>query len=382
MRVGSSTPRPRWIIGHVNPPTEQLIRDYLNRLSLAARDKLGFAERQSLLDRTRARIEAECGGVNGASAVQVRKALAGLGDPIALVEFEVRLADGSPSETGMVHEHDGALNGRQNDADRADRLLIVKGSDIGKDMLVTGGPNGSRPKRAGGSVRLVRAGITSAQRRRARSEAQKALLAGSQGPPGTSLVPAQRRPPGPDGLTGPGRADGQGHSAAPGRSATEADNAEGRGRAESGTRQRGRFAGPTAAGVSVAARLLRSVAALALDNKLEFIAVILLGIGGAVYPPIWLLGLVFGLPSQKWDIGDKFVGIVLPVMLMIVGTAAIIVLGGPRGSIESYAVEAWLGAERLSRALAFAGACYLYWALYRGRRKPRQPPWNLPHRVG
>ena len=46
----------------MNPPTEQLIRDYLNRLSVAARGKLGFSERQSLLDRTRARIEAECDG--------------------------------------------------------------------------------------------------------------------------------------------------------------------------------------------------------------------------------------------------------------------------------------------------------------------------------
>src|SRR6185437_1382993 len=88
MRVDSSTACQRWIIRYMNPPTEQLIRDYLNRLAVAARGKLGFSERQSLLDRTRARIEAECDGSNGASAIQVRRALAGLGDPIAIVERE------------------------------------------------------------------------------------------------------------------------------------------------------------------------------------------------------------------------------------------------------------------------------------------------------
>src|SRR5262245_38857347 len=72
----------------MNRPAEQLIRDYLNRLSLAAKAGLAPADRQALLDHTRARIDAECGGIANPTAAQVRRTLAGLGDPIALAERE------------------------------------------------------------------------------------------------------------------------------------------------------------------------------------------------------------------------------------------------------------------------------------------------------
>ncbi|MDR2987819.1 MAG: hypothetical protein LBV34_23570, partial [Nocardiopsaceae bacterium] len=72
----------------MNRPTEQLIRDYLNRLSLAAKFGLEPGDRQALLDHTRARIDAECGGAANPTAEHVRRTLAGLGDPVALVEKE------------------------------------------------------------------------------------------------------------------------------------------------------------------------------------------------------------------------------------------------------------------------------------------------------
>jgi hypothetical protein len=117
-------------------------------------------------------------------------------------------------------------------------------------------------------------------------------------------------------------------------------------------------------------------------HTMEAVAVLLLGVGGAIYPPIWLLGAALAMPSKKWDVRDKFFGLTLPVVLVIVGTVLTLVLGGDHHSIGSYAFEAWLGAERLSRVLSVAGAGYLLWGLRRGRRKPRQPPWNVPHRLG
>src|SRR5258708_19838303 len=45
----------------MDPPSEQLIRDYLNRLSLAAKARLEPRDRQALLDDTRARIDSETG---------------------------------------------------------------------------------------------------------------------------------------------------------------------------------------------------------------------------------------------------------------------------------------------------------------------------------
>ena len=42
--------------------------------------------------------------------------------------------------------------------------------------------------------------------------------------------------------------------------------------------------------------------------------------------------------------------------------------------------EAWRGADWLSRALALLSAGYLLRRLFRGRRTPKLPPWNIPHR--
>jgi hypothetical protein len=121
---------------------------------------------------------------------------------------------------------------------------------------------------------------------------------------------------------------------------------------------------------------------LALQNKVEILAVVLLGIGGAIYPPIWIVGALIALPSKKWDIKDKFLGVTFPVVVVIVGTVLVLVLGGRHSSFISYADEAWLGAERLMRIAAVGGALYLAWGLRRGRREPKEPPWNVPHKLG
>jgi len=136
------------------------------------------------------------------------------------------------------------------------------------------------------------------------------------------------------------------------------------------------------AGGAVLGQLGRGAVAVARNHTLEVLALVLLGVGGVVYPPIWLVGAALALPSKKWDIRDKFFGITLPVVLVIIGTVLIIVFGGQRASISDYAYEAWLGAERLSRVLAAVGAIYLAWGLRRGRRQPKEPPWNVPHRLG
>lgn len=104
---------------------------------------------------------------------------------------------------------------------------------------------------------------------------------------------------------------------------------------------------------------------LAIQNKVEILAVVLLGVGGAIYPPIWILGAMFALPSRKWDIRDKFLGVTFPVVVVVVGTVLVLVLGGQQNSFGSYAFEAWLGAERLCRIAAACGALYLIWALWR-----------------
>jgi hypothetical protein len=388
----------------MNPPTEQLLRDYLNRLSVAARGKLVFSQRQSLLDRTRARIEAECGGINGASAVQVRRALAELGDPIVLVEREVGRARSGMSTADARYDTSIAGNGnREMAAEQAPANNVVKGSEIGEDLLVTGGPNGSKPGRGSGSIRSVLAGLAWAQRRRRRASAASESVTratprrpgggsggGSSGgsgarPGGTpggeprkpGLIPSPRRPTaseqiGSSELLAAPRPSG---AVSPRGSGPDGSGPDGSGPDKDGNRSASPRGG-------LPGRLISSVAAVARDNTLEVLAIVLLGVGGAAYPPIWLVGAALALPSKKWDIGDKFFGVTLPVFLLIIGTVLIIVFGGQQASISAYAYEAWLGAGRLSRVLAAAGALYLAWRLRRGRRQAKQPPWNVPRRIG
>src|SRR6185437_12954922 len=237
MRVDSSTACQRWIIRYMNPPTEQLIRDYLNRLAVAARGKLGFSERQSLLDRTRARIEAECDGINGASAIQVRRALAGLGDPIAIVEREhVRVCAGGVGPVTDSAEIAGTrsearTNGRAVSTATAlgERIEAVqadeerktggdsetgnsahagdadKETEIGKEPPVAASANGfgssgsgagPQPGWAASSVRPATAGLAAAQGFLAGSVPGAAGSSGPAPPPGPapSLLPATGPP--------------------------------------------------------------------------------------------------------------------------------------------------------------------------------------------
>jgi hypothetical protein len=126
----------------------------------------------------------------------------------------------------------------------------------------------------------------------------------------------------------------------------------------------------------------RGTARLIVSHKLETVAVLLLGVGGAVFPPVWLLGVLTALPSRKWDLRDKWVGLVAPVLLMIISTVLIVILGGKQPTIGSYVLEAWLAATRASRIAAALGAAYLLWRLSRGPRDARQPPFGVPQRLG
>src|ERR1039458_8140760 len=89
-----------WDYRRMSPTTEQLIRDYLNRVSVAALGRLGSPERRALLARTRESIEREL-GTSAAPAAEVARVLAALGEPEALVDREGGRA-AATSATGPV----------------------------------------------------------------------------------------------------------------------------------------------------------------------------------------------------------------------------------------------------------------------------------------
>ena len=96
----------------MNPPTEQLIRDYLNRVSVAARGRLSANDRRAFLARTREFIDQNTRAVGRIQAADVLKLLSQLGDPQSLVNAErQRLAAGG-AEPGADAPADSSLAGR------------------------------------------------------------------------------------------------------------------------------------------------------------------------------------------------------------------------------------------------------------------------------
>ena len=118
---------------------------------------------------------------------------------------------------------------------------------------------------------------------------------------------------------------------------------------------------------------------LARQHPLECAAVILLGLGGLIFPPIWLLGALVALPSRLWDIKDKLTGLALPAVVAIVGGAGL-AMGSSHTTGGAYFHEALNIGGYLIRAGAVLGACYLAWRVQRGQRQPVEPPWRRQYR--
>jgi hypothetical protein len=72
----------------MEPTAEQLIRDYLDRLSVAARTRLRSNDRRAFLERTREFIERRAGAPGAADPDAVLEALSSLGEPEAAAESE------------------------------------------------------------------------------------------------------------------------------------------------------------------------------------------------------------------------------------------------------------------------------------------------------
>jgi hypothetical protein len=128
--------------------------------------------------------------------------------------------------------------------------------------------------------------------------------------------------------------------------------------------------------------VIRAAIAMARRHKLEATAVVLLGLGGLIFPPVWLIGAAVALASKVWDFRDRWIGLAGPVFLVIVGMVADVSLSASRGTLFGYVKEAWIFGGHLSRIAALLGAGYLAWRAQHGRRPPPVPPWNKPHRIG
>ncbi len=349
-------------------PTDQLIRDYLGRLSFAARGRLAAEDRRALITRTREFIEQRADVSGPADPMQVAALLSRLGDPGVLVDQEVarlsalhgeppvppselaaRLYDLRRRRQGQASWHWPRAEGSQ---DLQRRLLNGSGSDAVTTTRASGSappiwipPQPSGPDAAG---------------------------SGPTEPADTApQAPIELEPP-----TVPVRPVWP--SVVARTTVTRAFDPAAQGAAAPADDVPGARPGPGRGAAGLALVLGR-----ARRSPVEAVAIILLGLGGAIYPPVWLLGALVALAhrSKVWDYRDKWAGVAAPLLLLVVGTALAVTLGSHYKHMGGYVHEGWLYADVLSRILALLGACYLLWRLVHGRPKPPVPPWNRAHKV-
>jgi hypothetical protein len=380
----------------MSPPTEQLIRDYLNRLSVAARDRLGPDDRRALVDRTRKLIERKADFAGRPTLLEVGKVLARLGDPAVLVEQEWRrLAAVRREASGGVPQQAGTSQLAEpadslESAEPAEpgisrgflaRVLRREPGRVGRSSpgwptaaATENGASDDGASNDGASDDGAAAPGTISPQPHWPSAAQDGGTAAYPEPDlpvrngtiiGTAMTPAD-----------PGRAEAGDGTAAVANGAGGTHTTDGT--AESGNETGDEFETPPRfARVGDAVRLLGRLASAAWQQPLEATAIVLIGVGGVIFPPVFVLGALVALGSRLWHYRDKWVGLVLPVVLTIIGVAAGIAVGGRSHGLH----YGWVCLNIVSRIAAVLGAGYLAWRTGPGRRPPPAPPWHKPHRV-
>lgn len=350
-------------------PAEQLVRNYLSRLSAAARGQLSPDDRRALVKRTREFIERKTNVGRPPTAVEVARLLSGLGDPAGLVSQErERLAvlGAEQPEPASSRRLARILRGDRDRVRGASWHWPVQEGNRA-DLRLTLFDDGSRAATNGAS-RNGTGGRKSAAPAMHDADETAAL---TPAPP--AEVAAQDDVAANDDVTDifttqPGKT-------VPGKTVPGETRP-----IEAGT-VTWSIAAPASSPRSRVAVTLIRLASWARGNKVEAAAVVLLGVGGAIFPPVWLLGAVLALASRVWELVDKWLGLAGPIVLTVISLAVGIAAAGSRGTFGMHMHEAWVFADVTSRLTALLGAGYLAWRSAHGRRPPATPPWNKPHKA-
>jgi hypothetical protein len=127
---------------------------------------------------------------------------------------------------------------------------------------------------------------------------------------------------------------------------------------------------------TLAAAPLGEAWALARKHPLEAVTVVLLGVGGLLYPfPLWLIAALVGTRSRRWDKRDKWAVLAGPPLFTLAG---LVLLAATRqGSFFSvFFHAAGHDTSLLIRVGCVLWAGYLVWRLRRGPRSRPAPPWQ------
>jgi hypothetical protein len=122
--------------------------------------------------------------------------------------------------------------------------------------------------------------------------------------------------------------------------------------------------------------------ALARKHPLEAVSIVLLGVGGLIFPfpipfPFWLIGGIIALKSRRWDARDKWMALAGPLLV----TFAVLLIRAvtSQGNFFSPFYHA-AGNDGVPSIRAGCVLCagYLLWRLRRGPRLRTLPPWQRP----
>jgi hypothetical protein len=132
----------------------------------------------------------------------------------------------------------------------------------------------------------------------------------------------------------------------------------------------------------VTLEIARRAADTGRQHRMEAACVVLMIVAGLIYPfPLWLVGFLIWLVasgvttmSAVWSLPEKWIGIVGPIALVIIGTATLISLGGTLATFPDYVHEALADSVWLIKVGGVLGGVFLGWRLNRGHA-PAAPPW-------
>ena len=397
----------------MRPPAEQVIRDYLNRLSVAARNQLQPEDRNAFLARTRDYIERQSGVRDMTDPADVMRALSDYGEPEALVERERARLEARQSERERAAASSKPSfwkpkprGGAPGPGDKAGagpaspygHLTRKDGRPVTGEIKVSSRPISSR-WRPGAPLKPPKA----RQGRVPPPGGSDSTGSASDGPPaapsqvvlnGVVVEPGS----GPESGTGTGTREEDAAGSGAAAAADDGTPAAGTPASPAPTRRLRRPQLPRRprkprrlqpGDITRAREMARRAADAGREHRTETIAVALLAVGGVIIPvPLWVVGFLLWLVgalivvfSSVWSLPDKWLGVVGPPALVIIGTATIVTLDGSRSTASSYVNEVLTAAMWLFKIGAVLGAGYLAWRLQRGRPSPQIPPWLRRHHI-
>ena len=414
-----------------NLAAEQLVTDYLTRVAQAAR-LLPKGARIAFVGRTRALVEREVGPPGTRTDPQhVSEVLTRLGEPEDLVNQERTRIDQSWLKSRAASKEEGEAAAAALTEPRMNRPLTSRrrpnsatqplfgkpaqpgpgetatgpdGTGGGQGGSVTGGTGPAQglgpqrpvlrsagPRSAGSqtagpwSAGSPSAGAPDTGSRTAGPTSGAPRRLQSADPLGTGQGPGGQRPggPGPGGQRpggqDPGGQDpgGQGPAPQASQGGTGAAGAE----TEGGRRTNpidwliGQVPGKH--GTDGAETVASGVARLARDHVLETVAILLLGLGGLILPlPFWPIGAIVTMFSRVWDVKDKALAVVGPLLVTLaVSVPVALFVGGGSNPVVIYFHAVHVSFGLLVRVGSVITAAYLAWRVSQGPRV-KAPPWR------